>query len=236
MLSCEQIRAALSARLDGESPGIADDIIDAHLLGCTECKAFYERAIALNDQLASGLMPLGEPSAMQPPDLADAILAEVEPQWRRTAANRAAFLAIARVLLGLIAVIYVVWAVMILADSTVVQPIVAEGQPLPERADPALANLLVEAASVRLALALGLATVAWRPRLAAGLVPLVAALWTFGLGFAVRGIVLGALSTPQLAHLGLLALSALSLGMAWYFGPSGRTWQESWRTLGSRPY
>lgn len=234
MLSCEQIRAALSARLDGEAPGIADDVIDAHLAGCSDCTAFYERAVALNEQLATGLAPV--PAAMQPPDLADAILAEVEPQWRRSAANRAAFLAIARVVLALIAMIYVVWAVMILADSTVVQPIVAEGQPLPERADPALANLLVEAASVRLALALGLATVAWRPRLAAGLVPVVAALWTFGLGFAVRGIFLGALSTPQLAHLGLLALSALCLGMAWYFGPSGRTWQESWRTLGSRPY
>ena len=34
MHSCERFREALSARLDREDPGMAEDVIDAHLAGC----------------------------------------------------------------------------------------------------------------------------------------------------------------------------------------------------------
>jgi predicted anti-sigma-YlaC factor YlaD len=44
MHSCERYREALSARLDGEHPGIAEDLIDAHLVGCADCRAWVTAA------------------------------------------------------------------------------------------------------------------------------------------------------------------------------------------------
>jgi len=38
-MRCGTIREALSARLDGENPGLPDDDIDAHLGGCESCRA-----------------------------------------------------------------------------------------------------------------------------------------------------------------------------------------------------
>ena len=53
-MECEEIRAALSARLDGEQASIADEVIDAHLGACEECRAWYERAVRLNRALTVG--------------------------------------------------------------------------------------------------------------------------------------------------------------------------------------
>jgi predicted anti-sigma-YlaC factor YlaD len=41
---CEDIRTAVSARLDGEDPGLADDLIDGHLIGCSACQAWQDGA------------------------------------------------------------------------------------------------------------------------------------------------------------------------------------------------
>ena len=41
---CEDIRTALSARLDGEAPGLPDDLVDAHLDGCAGCQAWQDGA------------------------------------------------------------------------------------------------------------------------------------------------------------------------------------------------
>jgi protein SCO1 len=40
--SCPRFREAISARLDGEDPGMADEVIDAHLLRCADCAAFAD--------------------------------------------------------------------------------------------------------------------------------------------------------------------------------------------------
>jgi predicted anti-sigma-YlaC factor YlaD len=46
-MRCGTIREALSARLDGENPGLPDDDIDAHLGGCESCRAWALAAGAL---------------------------------------------------------------------------------------------------------------------------------------------------------------------------------------------
>lgn len=40
MTSCEQWREALSARADGEDPGVPEQILDEHLGACSECASF----------------------------------------------------------------------------------------------------------------------------------------------------------------------------------------------------
>lgn len=43
-MRCENCRDAISARLDGEDPGVAPEAIDQHLEGCAACRAFSDRA------------------------------------------------------------------------------------------------------------------------------------------------------------------------------------------------
>ena len=50
-MTCMQIRQAISARLDGEDPGLDDATVDAHLAGCTDCRAFAHDAETLHRQL-----------------------------------------------------------------------------------------------------------------------------------------------------------------------------------------
>ncbi|MBF6054611.1 hypothetical protein GO002_22470 [Streptomyces eurocidicus] len=53
---CREFRTALSARLDGEEPppGLSGPVLDAHLLGCVECRGWGERARRLK-LLTAGL-------------------------------------------------------------------------------------------------------------------------------------------------------------------------------------
>ena len=79
MVSHEEVQAALSARIDGEKAELDDAIVDAHVSGCAECRAFLDRSLALSQSL-------GGDSAMAPPqDLSAAILAGVDNEWRRFA-------------------------------------------------------------------------------------------------------------------------------------------------------
>ncbi|MEV1331096.1 zf-HC2 domain-containing protein [Micromonospora costi] len=43
-MTCDDVRAALSARLDGEDPQAAPAELDAHLGGCSGCRAWLARA------------------------------------------------------------------------------------------------------------------------------------------------------------------------------------------------
>jgi hypothetical protein len=40
--ACDQVMAALSARFDGEAPGMADHTVRVHLRTCTACRAFRD--------------------------------------------------------------------------------------------------------------------------------------------------------------------------------------------------
>lgn len=56
--SCDTIREAMSARLDGEDPGLPDSSVDAHLLGCSSCRAWEDAAQEQRSALRLQLAPL----------------------------------------------------------------------------------------------------------------------------------------------------------------------------------
>jgi predicted anti-sigma-YlaC factor YlaD len=66
-MRCEQVRAALSARLDAEAPAANDSAVETHLAACADCRAWLADAQRLNRLL--------QESATAPaPDRTEAIL------------------------------------------------------------------------------------------------------------------------------------------------------------------
>jgi len=57
-MTCTQIRHAISARLDGEAPGLDDAVVYAHLAGCSDCRAFAHGAEALHRTVRLAPAPL----------------------------------------------------------------------------------------------------------------------------------------------------------------------------------
>jgi predicted anti-sigma-YlaC factor YlaD len=43
-MECDRAREAISARIDGEDPGVPDGALDAHLAGCAACRGWQQRA------------------------------------------------------------------------------------------------------------------------------------------------------------------------------------------------
>jgi predicted anti-sigma-YlaC factor YlaD len=43
-MRCDRIHAALSARIDGEDPGLPDGELNAHLAVCADCRGWQQRA------------------------------------------------------------------------------------------------------------------------------------------------------------------------------------------------
>lgn len=231
MIDHDRVQAALSARLDGEPSPLDDDVVEAHLAGCEECRQFHEEAVALSRRLRFVETSDG---GMTPPDLSEMIIAGVEPEWRRTANARMVGLAISRLLLVVAGVIWVVWGVQLLGDAGGLNPVGEDGVAAPG-ADPRTASLLVDAAAFRFSLALGLFTIAWKPRLVSGLVTVVAALWTFMFGFVVRDLVLDSVSGGQVLGLGLLLFTAVGMVWTWLNHHGYVTLRALWRELGAKP-
>ena len=69
-MTCTRIRHAISARLDGEDPGLPPGDVDAHLQSCVGCREFAASAARLHR--AARLAP-----APDVPDLTPAILARM---------------------------------------------------------------------------------------------------------------------------------------------------------------
>ncbi|QGU04052.1 zf-HC2 domain-containing protein [Corynebacterium comes] len=231
MVDHDQVQAALSARLDGEPIPLDDDVVDAHLAGCAQCRQFQEEAVALSRRLRF-VEPAG--GGMTPPDLAEMILAGVEPEWRRTANARMVGLALSRILLVIAGVLWVIWGMQLLGDAGGLTPVSNDGVVAPD-SDPRTASLLVDAAAFRFSLALGLFTIAWKPRLVSGLVTVVAALWTFMFGFVVRDLVLDTVSGSQFLGLGLLLFTAVGMVWTWLNHHGYVTLGTIWRELGAKP-
>ena len=211
MIDHEKVQAALSARIDGEPSPLSDDIVDSHLAVCEDCQRFHDEALALSRRLRF-IEP--DDGGMTPPaDLSEVIIAGVEPEWRRAASARTVGLAVSRVLLVIAGVLWVVWGIQLLGSAGGLNPVI-DGVSAPG-ADPATASLLVDAAAVRFSFALGLFTVAWKPRLVSSLLVVLGALWTFLFGFLVRDFVLDTVESGQVMGLLLLLLTLLSLALAW---------------------
>jgi predicted anti-sigma-YlaC factor YlaD len=78
-----QIRHAISARLDGEDPGLDEAPVYAHLAACAECRVFAHDAEQLHRAVRLAPAP-----AM--PDLTPAILAAIGAETTRSASGQGA--------------------------------------------------------------------------------------------------------------------------------------------------
>jgi predicted anti-sigma-YlaC factor YlaD len=154
-MSCMQIRDALSARLDGEDPGVDEAALYGHLAGCAKCRAFAHDADALHRRVRL------EP-APAIPDLAPAVLAAIGEDTR--AASRTGphhdLVQLLRWVLVALAIIQIAVAIPALLGSDAGLPV----------------HTARHLGSFDLALGIGFLYAAWNPRRIAGMLPIVAVL------------------------------------------------------------
>jgi predicted anti-sigma-YlaC factor YlaD len=166
-MDCDRCRAAISAALDGEDPGLPAEAVRAHVAGCPDCRRFATGAEALHR--TARVTP-----ATPVPDLTDAILRSFgdEPVVVERD-DRTDFL---RLALAIVAVIQLTMAIpaLVLGDDAGLPTHVAR-----------------HLGSFAVALGVGLLFVAWKPERAAGLLPVVAAVVICLVGSSVLDIVQG---------------------------------------------
>ena len=166
-MTCMHIHQAISARLDGEDPGLDEATVYAHLAGCGDCRAFAHRAEALHRTVRLAPAPAI-------PDLTPAILTAIgaEPAADAEPDTHLAL----RWILVAIAV----------AQIAVAIPALVFGSD---------AGLPVHAArhigSFDVALGVGFLYAAWKPSRIPGLLPVVAALVACLLGSSFLDVAAG---------------------------------------------
>jgi predicted anti-sigma-YlaC factor YlaD len=141
-MECDRAREAISARIDGEDPGLPGSALEAHLAGCAECRDWQQRAHEVTRRAR-----LGGPFLDH--DLTARVLAVIPPPRagrRRGVALRAGLIAVA------------------LAQLAITVPLLILGHD--HGAD---AHAAHELGSFDLALAIAFALGAIRPALSAGL-------------------------------------------------------------------
>jgi predicted anti-sigma-YlaC factor YlaD len=89
-MQCDRFHAAISARIDGEDPGVPDGALDAHRKGCAACRAWEQRAHAVTRRARLGGSFLDH-------DLTAQVLAAAPaaPGRRRSLSQRAGLAAVA---------------------------------------------------------------------------------------------------------------------------------------------
>lgn len=186
-MRCSRFREAVSARIDGEDPGVPADRVDAHVATCAECRSWAVAAgslpVALREAPPDGV-------ALQPQVL-EALLAEARPQ-RRTLVSVREW----RVLLGIVGALQ-----LVLAWPGVVG-----------RSGHASAHMAHELTSWDLGLAVGFLFLAWQPQRAWGALPLVGLLVACLAGASVLDLMSGdALLGRESVHL----LEVAGLASVW---------------------
>jgi len=185
-MDCEQLRDAISARLDGEEHPADGQAVADHLGDCVGCARFAEGAQVLHRTTRLR-------SAEPVPDLVGAVLARVETPKRREHEW-------ARYALFAVALTHLVLALpaLVLGDSV-----------------GASVHIARELGSWDVALAVGMLYAAWRPERAAGLLPFAVALAAALAFTAVLDVTSGRESAISESHhlleligVGLLALVA----------------------------
>lgn len=185
LISCDQVREALSASLDGEDPAVGQEVVDVHVAGCAGCQAFADGTAVLNR--AVRVRP-----AEEVPDLVSSILDSVAVP-RRAAAIADPAPAWARY--GLLTVALTVLLLALPQLLTGSGP--HDGRDL---------------AAFEVALCAALLVVVWKPSRAAGLVPMAATLAVASLVSIVVDVVDGQVPIVAEAH-HLLIL--VGLGLLW---------------------
>jgi predicted anti-sigma-YlaC factor YlaD len=184
-MRCSRFREAVSARLDGENPGVPTGRVDSHLADCPECRDW---AMAAGSLPALTEAPV-ERSTPDPGVLA-ALLAEARP-------GREALLTIRewRMALAVIAIIQL---------GTAWPGVITGGH--------ASVHISHELTSWDVGLAVGFLFLAWRPSRAWGALPLVALLVACLTGASVLDLVSGEhLLGREAVHL----LEVAGLGCLW---------------------
>ncbi len=186
-MRCSTIREAVSARLDGEDPGLPADDIEAHLGTCDDCRTWVLSAGALAGVVTRAprdgvpLDPALLASLTAPPDEAATGLLRTR-EWR--------------VVLGLIAAVQMVvsWPGVLLHDGH------------------ASVHLAHELTAWDIGLAVGFLVAALMPARAWGMLPLAAVLVVFMTGTSVLDVVSGhALLGREAVHV----LELAGLGALW---------------------
>jgi predicted anti-sigma-YlaC factor YlaD len=187
-MGCDRIREAISARIDGEDPGLPAGVLDAHLSACAACREWQQRAHAVTRRARLG-------SSFLDHDLTPGVLAATSPAVagrRRRLAQRA----------GLIA--------MAAAQLTITMPLLFLGHD-----HDAGAHAAHELGSFSLALAIAFAVGAVRPALSAGLVWPCAIAATGLAGTAIADLFGGqAIGADEAQHLIAVAGAALLVWQA----------------------
>jgi predicted anti-sigma-YlaC factor YlaD len=146
---CEQVREAISAALDGEPGPLPESAVSEHLAACESCRSWAVEVESLHRRARVSPAPTV-------PDLTASVLAAVDAHRARTslaARRRPVRLALAAVGLGQLAL---AGPQLLLGHDY--------GAPL---------HLAHEIGSFSVAIAFGLVLAAYRPRLAAGMVPIL---------------------------------------------------------------
>jgi predicted anti-sigma-YlaC factor YlaD len=186
-MRCDIVREALSARLDGEDPGLPEHDIEAHLGGCEGCRAW---ALA-----AGALAGVVERAPRQDVPLDPALLARLTApaDGPATGLLRTGEW---RVVLALITVVQMVvaWPGVLLHDGH------------------ASVHLAHELTAWDIGLAVGFLVAAVRPARAWGMLPLAAVLVAFMVGTSVFDVLSGhALLGREIVH----ALELAGVGVLW---------------------
>jgi predicted anti-sigma-YlaC factor YlaD len=95
-MECSRAREAISARIDGEDPGVAGDAIEAHLAACGDCRQWQQRAYTVTRRARLGSWLPG--TSFPDHDLTPRLLAAVRPALagrRRRLGQRAGLTAVA---------------------------------------------------------------------------------------------------------------------------------------------
>ncbi|WP_051866753.1 zf-HC2 domain-containing protein [Corynebacterium atypicum] len=174
------------------------------------------------------------PGQDYPLDMTDAILAEVETEWRRAAGARQAWLAASRVGLVVAGVVFAVWAVATVIATSGLSETPQPAAVLSPDAQPELAAMLGQAAAVRLATAVALFFGAWRPRILPGFLVFMSACTMFNLGFAMRDLVLDLAGVAQVTGLMIYAVTTAVIAIACWLSYGVGRW-GGWRVLGAGP-
>jgi predicted anti-sigma-YlaC factor YlaD len=196
-MECTDIREALSARLDGEDPGVPTSALDEHVATCAACAGW-------NDELSVLHRMVRVREAEAVPDLSAAIVDACAPGL--TAARRRAPAPVRRSPVGEV-ISPARWGLFVVALTQLV--LAAPALLLGEDAG-ATVHVARELGSFDVALAVGLLVAAWQPARAWGLFPLVAALGLVIAGTAGLDLIDGSTSTVSEAH-HLLDLAGVAL-------------------------
>jgi len=160
---CRDVRASLSAGLDGELPALPADVVDHHLAACAGCRGWADEVASLHRTLRV------QPAAAEP-DHTDAILAAL-PRRRPIVDDRVRAL---RLVTLVIATVQFFASLPLLFASN---EMVMGGHVMDD------GHLERHIGIFALAMAVGLFVVAWRPERARAMLPV--------LGVLVAGLVWG---------------------------------------------